>query len=883
MCAQKHPILGVLILGVLAMTLLFSLPAAANGILHARVSFESGGAMVRGTSDDDWSFATLNSLILPGDDIWVDSEGLMEMEFAGGTFLRAADQSRLRVTEVPPQAVLEGTTGSFYIQRISRSTGSLLFKTPAADIVIDQDSHVRIDVVGQGATTVTTRWGEARILTAASGPVAVRAGQRVYVDPGLLPSAPVAINRNEMDAFDTWSADRARTLAMGDTAVPQAVTVTPTTMGYRELATQGTWVYVDNTPYWRPTVVDYVPYRYGHWSHSSAYGYSWVGNYSFCYVTSHYGRWRHHSSHGWIWTYRETWAPAWVFSARYGPNYVWAPLDPWDRPVTYGSAFYSVGSHRLSIYASSYAPVSALHYGPVPVYAVTPVQVTNINVTQINIWNIYGGGTNYNRSPRYSRGHLDRFSGADLPVRDYNPRRSIRGPEVDTRTNTVARSIASRLQQSTQAASIEQGRSVPSRSVRTVEGGASRTAQVRQPIISTDRAVRVTQSDSAIGRRSVGDPTTATRGVRGTDGIPARGGETDRALRSPSAGERPIASRSTSPVEGREVTGRGDVTGRGEVTGRGVDTRNVGARSIEPGGTPRTREVTSAPPSARTGRTIDSISTTPGARSGSPDSTRGVRESAPAQTRQAPQAQSRQPVQAEPRVTPQTRQPAQTQPRVTPQTQTRQPVQAQPQTRQPAQAQPRVTPQTQTRQPVQAQPQTRQPVQAQPRVTPQTQTRQPVQAQPQTRQPVQAQPRVTPQTQTRQPVQAQPRQAPQIQTQPSPIPQIQTRQAPQAQQRQAPPVQQRQAPQVQQRQAPQVQQRQAPQVQPRQAPQVQPRQAPSVQPRQAPQVQQRQAPQVQSRQAPQVQQRSFGSPSTQAPSRGAIGSTPDRGTSARGR
>src|SRR5690606_15733884 len=145
------------------------------------------------------------------------------------------------------------------------------------------------------------------------------AGQRVFCDPGFLPSAALSFDRNAMDAFDSWSAERARTLAMGETTIPRAVTIAPTTIGYHELASHGSWVYVDNTPYWRPTVVvDYVPYRQGHWSYSSAYGYSWVGNYPFSYVTSHYGRWRHHPSHGWIWTYRDTWAPAWVYSARYG-------------------------------------------------------------------------------------------------------------------------------------------------------------------------------------------------------------------------------------------------------------------------------------------------------------------------------------------------------------------------------------------------------------------------------------------------------------------------------------------------------------------------------------------------------------------------------------
>ena len=64
--------------------------ALAEATMHARISYESGGAMVQGTADADWSYATTNTLILPGDQLWADKGGTMELEMSGGSFLRMA-------------------------------------------------------------------------------------------------------------------------------------------------------------------------------------------------------------------------------------------------------------------------------------------------------------------------------------------------------------------------------------------------------------------------------------------------------------------------------------------------------------------------------------------------------------------------------------------------------------------------------------------------------------------------------------------------------------------------------------------------------------------------------------------------------------------------
>lgn len=397
--------------------------ARAAELLHARISQESGGALVKGTQDDDWSYATINTIVLPGDTLWVDKEGTLELEMSGGSFLRMADTSKAEVVQLPPSAAINGWTGAFYVQRISRSTGDFKFRAPAATVNIERDSLVRIDIVGQGSTTVSVRWGRATIVTEGGAPVTATDGQRVYVDPGLLPSLPAPFDRTAEDAFDAWNRERARLLATGESSIPTTVRTESLPIGYADLSAYGNWVYVDNRPYWQPTIIrEYVPYRVGYWSYAPVYGYAWVGSYPFCYVTSHYGRWSYNTHYGWIWGYDPVWSPAWCATVRYGPNFVWCPIDFYGRPISYGATF-SVGGTAFSIAFSSYCVATDLiSYGPCAVYPAYSSIFVNVPSTNIYVWNIYCG--NVYRPPRpvpYP------YVGAPLPYREFIPQRALRG------------------------------------------------------------------------------------------------------------------------------------------------------------------------------------------------------------------------------------------------------------------------------------------------------------------------------------------------------------------------------------------------------------------------------------------------------------------------
>jgi hypothetical protein len=611
-------ILGAALIGAAA------LPAAADPAMHGRISYEAGGAMIKGTGDADWGYATVNTLVLPSDTLWADSGALLELEMVGGAFLRMADQSKAEVVSLPPSAVIRGWTGSFYVHRTARSTGDYLFQAPAATVVVDNDTHARIDVVESGATTVSVRWGHVTVRTETGSPVAVTAGKRVYIDPGFLPSVPQPFDTGVEDDFDAWSRERAKFIAVGPDVIPSTYRVSRQPLGVADLAHYGDWVYVDNTPYWRPTVVvDYVPYRSGIWSYVPAYGHVWVGDYPFSYVTSHYGRWTYTSSYGWLWTYRDVWAPAWVAAVRSGPNFIWTPLDPFNRPCYIGgyrdsfSAYWDFGTFRFSIHASSYCPADRLFYGYGFSYPGRPGAI-NIIGDDVQIWNIYGNTVNIN------------FPWLDgrYPVREFSPRRVVRGPDAlrDGQRTLRATDRINQLERSRGRAQFAAVERTGARQERTTLRAGERDANVRRITADRARSSEGTPFSHRVSRSIRGDDTserdTTTRTARafGADGARSgsergaegvRGSDADRSSRT-------LQSRTLRTREGLETSPRADAARTGGDEGATArvtrEPRNVGADRTggeASGRTLRTREPDQARTPERSVTSTDRATRTP--------------------------------------------------------------------------------------------------------------------------------------------------------------------------------------------------------------------------------------------------------------------------------
>ncbi len=81
------------------------------------------------------------------------------------------------------------------------------------------------------------------------------------------------------------------------------------------------WVWVPHrvAPTWRP-------YTRGHWVYTD-YGWTWVSDWDWGWVTFHYGRWTVLGGR-WVWVPGSRWAPAWVAWRSHDEVVGWAPLPP---------------------------------------------------------------------------------------------------------------------------------------------------------------------------------------------------------------------------------------------------------------------------------------------------------------------------------------------------------------------------------------------------------------------------------------------------------------------------------------------------------------------------------------------------------------------------
>ncbi|MCH7959712.1 MAG: hypothetical protein IID08_06260 [Candidatus Hydrogenedentes bacterium] len=385
-------------------------------VAHGRVSFADDTAMIKGVDDDEWSYATVNALVFEGDTVWADQGGALELEFLGGTFVRMADGSKLAVGSIGPDASVRGHNGSFYVHLLRSATAPATFDYSSGSISVAPATQVRIDMLSEGSTTVSVRWGSVTVTAESGAPITVGAGERVYIDPGYAPTQPESFDLDLEDDFDTWNRDRARQVAYGKDDSPIfRDTYSSAPIGTWALRDHGEWIYVDDRYYWRPLVVDYVPYRRGYWSYTPG-GHVWVGYHPFSYVTTHYGYWDHHDTHGWIWSYHHEYAPARVASYRYGDLFIWTPINHHGHAVYWGNDTFLLGSIRIGFHFSSFAYASDLLYGHHGVHALQRHHLRRSPGHHTYAWNLHG-----DRHQRVS------YSDHSVPTHRYSPDRVMRG------------------------------------------------------------------------------------------------------------------------------------------------------------------------------------------------------------------------------------------------------------------------------------------------------------------------------------------------------------------------------------------------------------------------------------------------------------------------
>lgn len=384
--------------GALALLILVAAPARAD-YQTGRVSHVHGDLLLRGRTDSDVSYVRQNSVVRDGDVLWTDKSGEAEVELTGGSWIRLAENTKLEIVSFGGDPELRIWNGSVYVDQSDRSRRNIRVATPCGDLGVERASLVRIDLADNDRVRVSSYRGHCRAHPPHGSAIGLPGGRRLYLEPQSA-ATPEAFDAAQRDPFDDYQLSRSKYYQ--DRPLPSEVGGYVT--GVHDLSDSGEWITVERAHYWRPRVApEWRPYSSGYWTFIPGIGYTWVSSEPWGYATCHYGRWRHTHDHGWLWLPTTTWAPAYVHWASYPGYRAWAPLDPWDRPASYGGGgvgvAFRIGSVVIDLEAFTFCRQNDFLYnrpaiifagGGRPYYTSRQVNITRVTVNNFRtVNNIY--------------------------------------------------------------------------------------------------------------------------------------------------------------------------------------------------------------------------------------------------------------------------------------------------------------------------------------------------------------------------------------------------------------------------------------------------------------------------------------------------------------
>ncbi len=319
-----------LVLSFLVPVLLAADPPSVVG----RLNLVTGEVSFRPGSLDEWAPATINYPLTVGDHLWTDAAGRAELH-VGSTAVRLDSNTEISFLNLDEQTVqLALSQGQLNVRLRQLEAGDTVeIDTPNSTITLLEPGSYSVDVQAEDSTSLTVWQGHAQA-TAATDEIDVPAGQTANVS-GTGSMAYYLQPATSPGALDAWAASRD---AREDRAT--SVRYVPREMiGAEDLDEHGTWtVMVGYGPVWYPTRVapGWAPYRYGHWSWVSPWGWTWIDDAPWGFAPFHYGRWAFLNMR-WVWVpgtmvARPVYAPALVVFVGGGPDSAdgigWFPLAP---------------------------------------------------------------------------------------------------------------------------------------------------------------------------------------------------------------------------------------------------------------------------------------------------------------------------------------------------------------------------------------------------------------------------------------------------------------------------------------------------------------------------------------------------------------------------
>ena len=310
----------------------------------ARISLIQGNVSTQRGDTGDWTAATVNTPVVPGDRVSTGDRARAEVQLDFANIIRLDQNAVIRVTDLSPHHLqFELAQGLLSFDSFPASDSDVEIDTPNLAIHPQRDGVYRIEVSGDGETLVTVRRGQVEVGTT-EGSTTLAPGQQITVRGDAATAQYRTSAAGARDGFDDWNENRDRTLR----ASLNKQNLSPYYTGGADLDQNGTWQNVpDYGQVWTPNNVppDWAPYRDGSWVWEPGWGWTWVSYEPWGWAPYHYGRWFQWNG-GWAWWpgpvypyYRPLWAPAYVSFFGFGRgfgfgfgfgSFGWLPIGPAD-------------------------------------------------------------------------------------------------------------------------------------------------------------------------------------------------------------------------------------------------------------------------------------------------------------------------------------------------------------------------------------------------------------------------------------------------------------------------------------------------------------------------------------------------------------------------
>ncbi|WP_152972077.1 DUF6600 domain-containing protein [Desulfatitalea tepidiphila] len=285
-----------------------------------RLSFVEGLASYWRPGAEDWVAAQVNTALAPGDQLYVEGEGNLELQIGSQAFVRSGPDTQIGLESQEPDFLqFRVTAGRIALDMRAMGSGQMVaVETPHAAFRVDIEGYFRLDVDDAKTTLSTHRAGRGTLVTESGETIPVGTNTSVTIHGA--PNAHITSRTAPpLDDWDQWNYARTDQYIDSVSGSESARYVSSDVYGLSDLDRYGTWrVLPTYGPVWMPRgfAAGWVPYSTGAWVRDPFYGWTWVDSAPWGWAPYHYGRWVYVNSY-WCWApgpriVRPPYAPALV-------------------------------------------------------------------------------------------------------------------------------------------------------------------------------------------------------------------------------------------------------------------------------------------------------------------------------------------------------------------------------------------------------------------------------------------------------------------------------------------------------------------------------------------------------------------------------------------